>query len=169
MKLDRSKYLESRSLKPYTLLLAILGVNLLLGILITVFPSNGVSIGKQTLLKFVTFNELFNEQKPEPSAPISEILNGVSVSDNQEIAKLDSANIDSVKTRIKNVVKSSAYYDTATKKLTPPKARSLQLPPNNPNALKMLIAALQKESKDKVIRILHYAILSLKETGLPTT
>lgn len=156
MKLDRSKYLESRSLKPYTLLLAILGVNLLLGILVAVFPSNGISIGKNSLLKFVTFDELFTTPKPEPSANINEILSGVTVNETDKALIADTAALDSLTHKIAEVVKTSVNFDTATQRLVPPKSRSIQLPPSNPNALRMLVNALRNESKTKLIRILHY-------------
>ncbi|MEY2924540.1 MAG: hypothetical protein RLZZ337_1088 [Bacteroidota bacterium] len=157
MKLDRSKYLESRSLKPFTLFLAIVAVNVLLGIIALAFPTNGVSIGKNFKLKFTSISELFETPKVEPSANINEILSGVDVKESlpSEVVAF-SGGQDSIVKKIKAEIRSSANYDSTTKKLTPPKPRSIQLPPNNPNALKMLISALKNESKEKVVRIIHY-------------
>ncbi|MFT5057007.1 MAG: hypothetical protein ACI80H_001728, partial [Pseudoalteromonas distincta] len=67
MKLDRNKYLESRSFKPVTLLVAILAVNVVLGLIVFFFPMDGIAISDNTKLKFITLEELKGAQS-QPSA-----------------------------------------------------------------------------------------------------
>ena len=142
MKLDRNKYLESRSLTPRTLLLAIISVNLLLGLIVWLFPSDGISIGDNSKLKFVSFSELSGElDSSYTKVNIDEILLGVlpnvdSSSNSRDTGKLTELNTKNVNDLALN--------------------RSLQLPQNNPNALKTLLHGLNNESKNKVVRILHY-------------
>ncbi|MDA8886107.1 hypothetical protein OAD66_05855 [Bacteroidia bacterium] len=156
MKLDRNEYLESRSLSPKTLLLAILAVNVLLGIIVWVFPSNGVKLGDTGNLKFVSPNELLGTQDSTAvDVDLDEVLKGVLPDENIEnIDKPDiveqqvaiEANLKEKKDTLGLIVTSKAV----------PAYRSIQLPPNNPNALKSLLYAIKHESKNKVVRILHY-------------
>ena len=67
MKLDARKYLESRSVKPITLLWAILGVNFILGFLVLIFPKEGISLAKNASLKFVSIDELLFSKPQEKS------------------------------------------------------------------------------------------------------
>ncbi len=157
MKLDGGRYLESRSVKPTTLLWAIVGINVILGMLVLLFPENGISIGKYASLKFVSIEELVGNTSPEKSDDIKQILSGVKLNNTRDSQVSDSLlTLDSIQSRIVKEVKTSVNYDTVKQRLVPPKFRSIQLPPNNPNALKTLIKALKEESKSKVVRILHY-------------
>jgi hypothetical protein len=157
VKLDGGRYLESRSVKPTTLLWAIVGINVILGMLVLLFPENGISIGKYASLKFVSIEELVGNTSPEKSDDIKQILSGVKLNNTRDSQVSDSLlTLDSIQSRIVKEVKTSVNYDTVKQRLVPPKFRSIQLPPNNPNALKTLIKALKEESKSKVVRILHY-------------
>lgn len=142
MKLDRNKYLESRSFKPSTLLFAILAVNVLLGLVVLFFPSEGVSIGDNAKLKFVSLDELKGTSVVSASdVNIDKILDGISLAENVE----EDSSLDTSPDTSKNIKAAST-----------PAHRSIQFPPNNPNALKMLVHALKYESKHKTVRILHY-------------
>jgi len=147
VKLDRNKYLESRSFKPGTLLVAILAVNLLLGFVVVFFPSEGISIGDNAKLKFVSLDEL-NGTSTQVSEEIDleNILKGISLSENTEE--------DSLGTSLAKKGRIDTTQKTDTKEI--PFQRNIQFPPQNANALKTLIHALKYESKSKTVRILHY-------------
>ena len=147
MKLDRNKYLESRSFKPATLLFAILAVNVLLGIIMCFFSTDGIAISDNTKLKFITLEELKGAQsQPSAEIDIEKVLLGISLSESPEGDSAQRALVTKGKT------------DSAQKSDTNnvPFYRNIQLPPQNPNALKTLIHALKYESKSKTVRILHY-------------
>jgi hypothetical protein len=146
VKLDRNRYLESRSLKPSTLLIALVLVNLVLGLVVWVFPAEGVSFGTIGKLKFVSFSELSGSSDlNQKVVDIDSVLKGVSP--NQAIVKIKQSDSSIGKQGSNNA-------NVAVAKV--PGYRSLQLPPNNPNALRTLKYGLYVESKSKVIRILHY-------------
>ena len=139
MKLDRNKYLESRSLTPRTLLLAILSVNVLLGLIVWLFPSDGIALGNSSKLKFVSFSELSGASDSTiTEVNIDEVLLGVSPTEDTTSASVDTIQATTI----------------TQNQLT--QHRSLLLPKNNPNALKTLLYGINKESKNKVVRILHY-------------
>jgi hypothetical protein len=147
LKLDRNKYLESRSLHPVSLLYALIAVNVILGVVVWLFPAEGISFGESGRLKFVSLNELKIEKlNTESEVNIDSVLQGVSPM-GEPVAKLQDTSSEVAVQEVKATT--DAKHDVPTH-------RSLQLPPNNPNALKTLIYALQTESKNKVVRILHY-------------
>jgi lysophospholipase L1-like esterase len=147
VKLDRNKYLESRSFKPVTLLVAILAVNVVLGLIVFFFPTEGIAISDNTKLKFITLEELKGDQNKAPvEIDIENVLQGISLSENSEE--------DSKKTPLATKGKIDPAQKSDTNNV--PFYRSIQLPPQNPNALKTLIHALKYESKSKTVRILHY-------------
>ena len=147
MKLDRNKYLESRSFKPATLLVAILAVNLLLGLIVFFFPLEGIAISDNAKLKFITLEELKGTStQVSAEIDIENVLQGISLSENSEE--------DSVKTSLAAKGKADTAQKSNTKET--PFYRNIQFSPQNPNALKTLIHALKYESKSKTVRILHY-------------
>lgn len=158
MKLDARKYLESRSVKPITLLWAILGVNFILGFLVLIFPKEGISLAKNASLKFVSIDELLFSKPQEKSEDIKQILSGVNISKSELDSTISDSirAVDVIQSRIISEAKASVNYDTLKHRLVAPEYRRIQLPPNNPNALKALINGLKTESKTKVVRILHY-------------
>lgn len=147
MKLDRNKYLESRSFKPVNLLVAILAVNLLLGLVVLLFPSEGIAISDNTKLKFVSLEELEGATKVSSSEiDIEKVLQGISLSENLEEDSVEISRATKGKT---DTTKTPNTKET-------PFFRKIQFAPNNPHALKTLIHALKYESKSKTVRILHY-------------
>lgn len=159
MKLDRNKYLESRSLRPRDLLLGILGVNLLLGVIVLAFPKGVINLWASNKIKFVSASELLASDTITSTVDLTDVLKGVEPIANLEKPLRESVvgvKNDTLVAKISTEIKSSANYDVEEEKLDPPKQRSLQLPPNNPKALQSLMNALVYESKSKVVRILHY-------------
>ena len=150
MKLDRNKYLESRSLKPRTLLIAIVSVNILLGLVVAIFPREGISLGGGQKLKFVSFSELSGEGDTLKEVNIDEVLAGVSPLE-EDGSSADSLVVKNPKEQIEPAKDTVRKHTTAYVV-----RRSLQLPVNNPNALRTLLHGLKNESKTKVVRILHY-------------
>jgi lysophospholipase L1-like esterase len=150
LKLDRNKYLESRSLKPRTLLIVIVSVNILLGLVVALFPKEGIHLGGDQKLKFVSFEELSGKGDTLIEINIDEVLAGVSPteedSSSSENAEVKSSSEQSIATK-DTIIKPDKKYVTS---------RSLQLPLNNPEALRTLLYGLINESKSKVVRILHY-------------
>jgi lysophospholipase L1-like esterase len=158
VKLDQQKYLESRSLNPRDLLLAILGVNVLLGLIVLFFPKDGIPLSANEKIKFVSASELWQEDTSETAVDLEKVLEGVNpiAKNNQPQEALASEEIDTVVLKIQAEIINSSNYDTLDKELRPPKYRSIQLPPNNPEVLKSLLNGLVYDSKSEVIRILHY-------------
>jgi lysophospholipase L1-like esterase len=156
LKLDRNKYLKSRSLKPTTLLGALIAVNILLGIIVWAFPEDGISLGQSGKLKFVSYKELLGLDSTLEAVNIDDVL--ANVEPLEEDTEIDSIleEPDSLFTKINTEIQSSVNFDTITNKLITPKHRSIQIPPSNPQILKSLIAGLVEESKTKVVRIVHY-------------
>ena len=147
MKLDRNKYLESRSFRPATLLVAILAVNILLGLIVCFFPTDGIAISDNTKLTFITLEELKGPQnRPSAEIDIESVLHGISISENPEE--------DSAKTPLATKGKTDTAQNSRTEET--PLYRSIQFPPQNTLALNTLIHALKYESKNKTVRILHY-------------
>jgi hypothetical protein len=154
MKLDRNKYLESRSLKPRTIFVSILIINLILGAIAFVYPEDGINLGAWNL-KFLSYSDLNgNMQEDSSRVVLSEVLEGVEPKEEAETAV--SGTSDSLKEKIVVEVKSASFYDTIKEEIRPEFNRGIQLPENNPNILDPLIEGLYTESRSKVIRILHY-------------
>ena len=150
MKLDRNKYLESRSLTPRTLFLAILSVNLILGLIVWLFPSDGISLGDNSKLKFVSMSELRGEQDSAITVVnIDDVLLGVEPNEGKKHISQDSLSSDSTPDIAQQTVGTDSAKHLSSK-------RSLQLPDNNPYALKMILRGINVESRTKVVRILHY-------------
>ena len=156
MKLDRSKYLESRSLRPTKLFLAIVAVNLLLGLFVWLFPKDGITLSSTFKLKFISFDELVGDDKSgHREVNLDSILAGINPKLNAEIAgtvvHIANAQTDTV---LNSDIETVREVLVGFKEV--PNYRRIQIPVNNPNALKSLQNGLINESKTKVIRILHY-------------
>ena len=156
MKLDRSKYLESRSLRPTKLFLAIVAVNLLLGTIVWLFPKEGIQLSSTFKFKFITLDELMGDDKStHKEVNLDSVLAGINPKSNSEIADTLSpiANV-----QIGTVLNSDtvAAREAMASLKEVPYYRRIQIPKSNPGALKALQNGLIKESKTKVVRILHY-------------
>ncbi len=106
MKLDRDKYIESRCLRPRTLLIVIVSVNVLLGLVVALFPKEGIPLGDDQKLKFVSFEELSGKGDTLIEINIDEVLAGVSPTEE------DSSSSENVE------VKSSSEQSVAIKDTT---------------------------------------------------
>ncbi|MGB0849860.1 MAG: hypothetical protein ACPGTP_01325 [Bacteroidia bacterium] len=155
MKLDEKEYLESRGIRPTTVLTILIIVNILLGVIVAFFPNDGIDLGEAGSLKFVSLDGLLGtEDKVVKEVDLKDVLKGIEPVEPEVV-------IDSV------LVVEPILVDTAVdvKKVETPKPlpvksvptyRRLQVPPNNPDALASLARGLRVESKEKVVRILHY-------------
>ncbi|MFB1004753.1 MAG: hypothetical protein QMC70_11525 [Bacteroidia bacterium] len=148
MKLDRNKYLESRSMRPRTVLFALLAVNVLLGLIVWLFPANGITIVNEQKLEFVSFGELVGESDIV-EVDIDDVLSGLTLQGEIDTA-VDSIAIKTIAASKKDSIENRELIDTVKR------YRRLQLPANNPFALQTLKYGVKTQSKDKVVRILHY-------------
>lgn len=128
-------------------LLSLLAVNVVLGLIVWLFPTDGISLGDDQKLKFVSISELRGDDDSTiAEVNIEDVLAGVSpLSDGDTISITDDpekvVEVSSVSTKQSNALAN---------------VRGLQLPANNPNALKTLKYGVKSESKNRVVRILHY-------------
>jgi lysophospholipase L1-like esterase len=125
-------------------------VNILLGLIVALFPKDGIPLGGDQKLKFVSFDELKGTGDTLIEINIDEVLAGVSPTEEDSISSESSElKISKEQKSVKNdtVIKTQKNYAIR---------RSLQLPGNNPEALRTLVYGLKNESKSKVVRILHY-------------
>lgn len=140
MKLDRNKYLDSRSLRPRTLLFSVILVNLILGVIVFVYTNSRWSQDSDMLLKFVSYEELLGTDTiAARKVEVQKVLNGVEPSVEDTL-----------------LTKETGQDTTLLVAIDVPIHRQIILPPDNPEALKSLVHALKTESKEKVVRILHY-------------
>lgn len=140
MKLDRNKYLDSRSLRPRTLLFSLILVNLILGVIVFVYTNSRWSQDSDMLLKFVSYEELLGTDTiAARKVEVQKVLNGVEPSVEDTL-----------------LTKETGQDTTLLVAIDVPIHRQIILPPDNPEALKSLVHALKTESKEKVVRILHY-------------
>jgi hypothetical protein len=125
-------------------------VNVLLGLIVLFFPSEGISFGGHQKLKFISFSELSGDRDTLKEIDIDKVLAGVSPMDEDSSSNITPivAKVKQIKIESKDTVKRVVQNHIAS--------RSLQLPSNNPNALRTLLYGLKSESKSKVVRILHY-------------
>lgn len=148
MKLDKDKYLESRNFKPHKTFLALLLLNLLLGLIVYFFPQDGIPLSTYGKLKFVSVSDLLDKDTIEsPKVELNEVLAGIvplKQSDDTASKAMTTASIDT----LYNLQKSNI--------LDVPTYRQIWIPDSHPDALQMLAKALQVESKQKVVRVLHY-------------
>lgn len=146
MKLDRNRYLETRSIQPKTVLLSLVAVNVLLGFIVWFFPTAGVPIARDQKLKFVTVDQLLGAHDSiDKVVNIGRVLAGVHPHTHKDTTQIAQAE-----------KKEPLGAETGDAIAEPQNTSKLRLPPSNPNALQTLCYALQYESRKKVIRIVHY-------------
>ncbi len=132
-----------------------IAVNLILGLLVWMFPPAGINLGKLAQLKFVSVYELTGDRDSSvASVDIASVLKDVSPKEFEPSGNRE--NNDSIVNKIDEEIVQSVNYDTLTLKLVTPRNRAIQLPPSNNGVLKNFIEALLYESKTKVVRVLHY-------------
>jgi len=131
-------------------------VNLLLGLFVWLFPKDGITLSSTFKLKFISFDELVGDDKSgHREVNLDSILAGINPKLNAEIAgtvvHIANAQTDTV---LNSDIETVREVLVGFKEV--PNYRRIQIPVNNPNALKSLQNGLINESKTKVIRILHY-------------
>ena len=157
MKLDRQKYLESRSVKPSYILIALLAVNAVLGAIVFVFPEQGLAISKNLNIKFLSKSDLFeNSANSDPVVDVDEVLSGVKPLEEDSIHKeLDTAYLDLI-AHIDEQLQAASDFDSLTGQWRFPEKRSIQFSDEHTAALDYFFQSLLTEAKSEVIRILHY-------------
>jgi len=122
-------------MKPKHVLFFVIGVIAVLGLIMLVFPKDGIRINKDWVIYFPTFGEMF-------------LNDDVSKVDTDSIVK-NQINIDEL------VPEGDSTKDVnieELKKLVTP----LEFPANNPKALDKFFAKLSKLGKEGSLRIMHY-------------
>ncbi len=124
-------------MKPFKILLFLIGVFLLLSVLMFVFPKDGVKLNAKNTLYFLQFSDLFTN-KTVKYADISKILS----ENTADTTANASDDIDTLK---------------STKNALLRKIQHIEYPNNNPDALYPFFEALRKLSQsNELIRVLHY-------------
>ncbi len=157
MKLDKQKYVESRSIKPAYILVALLSINLLLGAIAFVFPEEGISLSKEYGLKFLSKSEVFTiKEKNATIVDVDNVLSGVTpIEISDTLDQKDSIDSD-LQARIGQQMNASFRYDSSTNRWVINTKHQIQFPSNNSRALNYFYDALLNESSTEVVRVLHY-------------
>lgn len=156
MKLDRQKYLESRSIKPSYILIALLAVNLTLGAVAFVFPEQGLALSKNLGLKFWSKADLFDANLNKgPSVDVDDVLIGVTPLGEDSISVVDTA-LQDLMAAVSKQYEMAFIFDSTNQRWTFPVQRSIQPGPDSANALDFFFESLMTETDSQVIRILHY-------------
>ncbi|MDR2009511.1 MAG: hypothetical protein LBQ22_03410 [Bacteroidales bacterium] len=122
-------------MKVKDVLFFVLAVISILGIIMLIFPSDGIRISKDFTLYFPDFKEMF-PVRSEPKIDIDSLLK----------SQINIEDIES-DTDSNNVI----YFEKLKKKIT-----SLEFPENNPEALQRFFNKLSGLGKEDRIRIMHY-------------
>ena len=118
-------------------------LNLILGCIVCLFPSGGVQINDKFSLNFVSLEELL-DQKEAKVVDLEEVLKGVKT-ETEDTIKTEVVKVD---TPQKLVSLKSSQKKIFSKWFT--------LPDSNQGIISSLLVRIKEESKDKVVRILHY-------------
>lgn len=144
--------------------MALVVVNVLLGIIVLFFPQGEIALFNEKQIKFVSYDELMGHKDSVTLVNIDSVLqNVVLTTDDDTAVQITQSPIkDTAVTKVDNTQKTDTtqqkLVSDSTQKPTPfvASGTALILPPNNPDALKSLKNGLLNESKNKVVRILHY-------------
>lgn len=134
-------------MKPHKILFFLLSILAGLGILMLIFPKDGIKITDDFSLKFITWNEFLN---PTKNTDISEILENNAIEEDTvkfvEVENVDSVYIDSVLVIYKPV---SISVDSTLQRI--------DFPENADTLLDDLFLTLTSlKNSNKLIHILHY-------------
>jgi lysophospholipase L1-like esterase len=126
----KTKNLQEEKMKIRDVLFFVWGVIAILGIIILVFPKDGLKITDNFILYFPTFEEMFYTSKNDNDIPKIEKQQNIDelIDENKEF------DIEEIKSKI-----------------TP-----LEFPENNPHALDRFFAKLENETQTGKVRIMHY-------------
>jgi len=152
-------------MKPYKITLFLIAFLLSIALLAFFMPKKGIQLTDDIHLDFPTLKEIY--QKPEDQyKDISEILNPVMDKGDSLVLKPDEKKQDSLQTdtikkdSIGRVERDKEKQDTIRyQKPETQKAdlnRNLQYPGGDKSILYPLFTALNEETKNKLIRVLHY-------------
>ena len=134
---------KKKSIQPSSVFVSLIFFNLILGSIVCLFPSDGVQVNDEFSLNFISLEELL-DQKETKVVDLEEVLKGVKT-DTKDTIKTVVAKVD---TPQKLVSLKSPQKKIFSKWFT--------LPDSNPGIISSLLVRIKEESKDKVVRILHY-------------
>jgi lysophospholipase L1-like esterase len=130
--------------KPFYTLIFLTACFLVLGLISYVFPEDGIYVNEKIVIRYPTFNSLFNKKK-EVKADISKII---ALADEEEVKH--EAVVADIKDTSK--IKIIERRDTAIRLIT-----NIQYKNNTKSAMSNFFKALSNiANEDKSIRILHY-------------
>lgn len=132
-------------MQPWRIFTALVLLNILLGVMVWIFPDNGLIISKDITLRFVSKQELWDNQS-DTTVNIESVLKGLALSNENEEIEQKTFNSD----RISPVIK------TKTTTRNGRFSRFFTFPKNNQHMISLLLEKINHESKNKVVRILHY-------------
>lgn len=111
--------------------------------MVCLFPRDGVQMNDEFSLNFVSLEELLG-QKETKVVDLEEVLKGVKT-DTEDTIKTEVAKVDAPQ--------KSVSLKSPQKKIF---SKWFILPDSNPGIISSLLVRIKEESKDKVVRILHY-------------
>lgn len=157
MKLDKQKYDESRGVKPSTILWVLLAVNMLLGLIVLVFPEDGLSITNSFGLKFLDKSEVFSfKQKELAKVDINQVLEGIDPLEHLDSNALAGSDSTDLAIRLGSQLEASFTFDSTLNRWVIPSKHQILLPESNKQVLNAFFKALLNESSKKVVRVVHY-------------
>jgi lysophospholipase L1-like esterase len=133
----------NKSMKPWSVFLSLVFLNLILGCIVYLFPSDGVKVNDDFSLNFVSFDELL-DKKETIIVDLEEVLEGVETL-NEDTTIIVAAKVETPKNLLP--------FRRPQKKIF---SKWFTLPDSNPDIISSLLLRIKEESKDKVVRILHY-------------
>ena len=134
---------KKNSIHPWSVFASLVLLNLILGCVVYLFPSDGILVNDEFSLSFISLEELLN-QKEIKVVDLEEVLEGVDT-DHDDTTKIQVAKVETTQ-------------ELAPLKSPQRKAFSkwFTLPDSNPGIISSLLVRIKEESKNKVVRILHY-------------
>jgi lysophospholipase L1-like esterase len=150
VRLDRHKYQESRGVRPKTILIALIAVNVCLGIIAYLFPPEGLFITKNLGLKFPAREEVFSMvPREEVVVDVDSVLQGLDLVNETEMR--DSVDSDLL-AQLNKEAKAIFVYDSLKKKWVVGNSRGIV----NAESLREFFQALMYQTDSQVVRIVHY-------------
>lgn len=144
-------------MKPVSVLIALVMLNLILGLIAYVFPSEGLNLVGDFGLKFLSRSEVFTfEEKEQKTVDVDEVLSGVEPLDLSDSLSQEDSFIEDVNERLNEQLANSFEYDSANGRWVITSKQSIEFPEKDRKALNFFFAALANESQNEVVRVLHY-------------
>lgn len=140
MNSSENKNKKDKPLKPWSVFGALVLLNLLLGVVVFFFPSEGFFLGDNISLKFVSLTELLGKQE-EVVVDIEQVLEDVNPIEEDTIVSI----VVQVDTPIIETPRPKRKF-----------SKWFSFPKNNPTIISSMIKRIKTQSKTDVVRILHY-------------